>query len=99
MIRVFLFGFVLSFFFGFLSPPRRVLVNEYGMPVDVHGRPIDAYGNPIPPRNYPQQIPIYDPYGLGGSQKANYSPQATYGRQYTSNQPQQPAPAGQQNYY
>lgn len=68
----------------------------------MHGRPLDSYGRPIQ-GNYPPQVPIYDPYGLGGSQKVSYaSPQAAYGRQYTSNQfqqPQQPAPAGQQSYY
>jgi hypothetical protein len=96
IFRIFFFGFFITLFFSIIFP-RRVLVNEFGQPVDVHGRPIDRYGNPTVYRNQ-YGPPIHDPYNLGGVPRGDqYSPQAAYGRQYVA----QSTPQGQrdQSYY
>ena len=92
MIRIFLFGFTLSLFLIAISP-SRTLVDQYGRPVDIHGRPIDRYGNATVYKNQPQ-LPIYDPYNLGGPPKGSYPNQNMYGKQYTSGAPGNPQGQG-----
>jgi len=100
MFRIFFFGFVITLFFmTVVGGPRRVMVNEFGQPVDIHGRPIDRYGSPIVYQNYP---PIYDPFNLGGVPKNSYPSQNMYGRQYAAGTPgaaSQPQGPNSQNYY
>ncbi len=84
---------------AFFGSPRRVLVDEFGRPVDIHGRPIDRYGHPITYQNYPSP-PIYDPYNLGGVPKNSYPNQIPYGKQYTQGTaPVQPQASNTQDYY
>lgn len=87
LARLFFFGFIFALFsMALFGGPRRVLVDEFGRPVDIHGRPIDRYGKPIVYQNI-QGPPIYDPYNLGGSPRNGYPYQSQYGRQYTTQGP------------
>ena len=86
--RIFLFSFAFTLFLMAISP-RRVMIDEFGRPVDIHGRPINSYNNAMV---YQSQPPIYDPYNLGGPPKSAYPYQTMYGKQYAAG-----APGGGQN--
>jgi hypothetical protein len=76
------FVFSLAFtLFIIITTPRRVMIDEFGRPVDFHGRPINSHNNPVV---YQSQPPIYDPYNLGGPPKSAYPYQTMYGRQYAA---------------
>jgi hypothetical protein len=81
--RLLVFSFAFTVLLMIISP-RRVMIDEFGRPVDIHGRLINSHNNTVV---YQAQPPIYDPYNLGGPPKSAYPYQTMYGRQYAVGAP------------